>query len=334
MNYTLAKAKYKILQPIVHKVLRVATDKVLGIDVSRWQGLMNWLIALNAGAKYAFIRAGSIGTYDGVCYEDVYFKLNSQTAYRYMPVGYYWYFRPNHSGLVQADYFTKLVEGMERKLPMVCDIETSGGLTPYYVEKRTKEFCDRLEQNLGEKPIIYTSQGFWHKNILSGINRPVWAVRLDLWVANFTLRPNPAMPVTWSEKDYTFWQWSADGNMRGKEFGAESRSIDLNYFNGNMEDFLKYLGGETEPPVIPPNGNGGDIVTVEGKMLNVLVPSLRIRSGPSTSYATVGGLRAGNSPIELGESKDSYGNDWSNIGWNQWSAKVYNGQLYMEYVTT
>ena len=156
--YTLNVLKHKIAQPLVYKVLRVSNEKVLGIDVSRWQGLMNWLTASNAGAKYAFIRAGSISTYDGKCYKDIYFDVNSQAAYNYMPVGYYWYFRPNYSAIVQADYFTRLVENTERKLPLVCDIETSGGLTPYYVEKRTKEFCDRLEYNLGKQPLIYTSQ--------------------------------------------------------------------------------------------------------------------------------------------------------------------------------
>jgi len=329
MGYKIDVVKSKVLQPVVHTVFSVSSDKVLGVDVSRWQGLMDWEKCFNAGAKYAFIRAGSVDSYTGVNYKDVYFDINSSVAYQYMPVGYYWFFRPNYSPTSQADYFTRLIENTERKLPAVCDIEVDGGLNNYYVEKNTKIFCDRLEYNLGEKPLIYTSQGFWHGSIDCAVNVPTWAVRLDLWVANFTVYPTPAMPITWSEKGWTFWQWSADGNLRGPEFGAESKSIDLDYFNGSYEDFLKYIkdGG-----VVPPPGNGGNIVTVEGKLLKVLVSSLRIRNGPGTNYSIVGGLTTGDQPVELSTTKDSYGNDWSNIGWKQWAAKLYNGIKYMEYV--
>jgi len=60
---------------------------LLGIDISKWQGEMNWETAKLQGAKFAFIRAGFAGSSPG-CYEDSQFARNSTQAFLYIPVDF------------------------------------------------------------------------------------------------------------------------------------------------------------------------------------------------------------------------------------------------------
>lgn len=210
---------------------------VIGIDVSKWQGEMNWKTAAEAGAQFAFIRAGSINNVTGQCYEDSQFMRNSGLAPEHIPyIGYYWYFRPQWGPQKQADFFTNLTDGAFRNLRLVSDVEYDGGLSDYHAGESTQIFCERIQENAGLDPMMYTRAYFFNNEIEE---RPLWPA-LDLWIARYTSRAEPwgnpgdssaIVPRDWD--DWNFWQWSADSNGRGAEFGAKSRSIDINYFNGD-----------------------------------------------------------------------------------------------------
>jgi lysozyme len=210
---------------------------VLGIDVSKWQGEMNWETAANAGAKFAIIRAGSITNSTGQTYEDTQFIRNSALAPQFFPyVSYYFYFRPQWGPKKQADFFTQLTDGSFRNLRLVADCEYDGGLSDYHCGESIQIFCERIRENVGQDPMMYT-RSYWFNNETD--ERPLWPT-LDLWIARYTTKAEPwgnpgdspaIVPRDWD--DWTFWQWSADSNGRGAEFGAESRSIDLDYFNGD-----------------------------------------------------------------------------------------------------
>jgi len=220
---------------------------VQGIDVSKWQGMMDWNKAYQAGARFAFIRAGSITSTSGDCYEDHQFERNADLAPTFMPVGYYWYFRPNHDAYKQAHYFCDLIEHEDWELPAVCDIEDPGGEPIYYIQKRLKQFAETCFSRLNKEILIYTSPGFAN----AFLGNPGWLGELDLWVAHWTSNPQPTLPYAWDS--WIFWQYSGDDNNLGFEYGAQSRAIDLNRFNGDAEDFAAYIGQEIpEPPPEPP----------------------------------------------------------------------------------
>ena len=93
--------------------------------------------------------------------------------------------------------------------------------------------------------MIYTRGYYWNDYIAS---RSLWPL-LDLAIARYTSKPEPwgnpgdedkLRPRDWRE--WLFWQWSADGNGRGAEFGAQSNSIDLDYYNGSQDDFDDEFG--------------------------------------------------------------------------------------------
>jgi GH25 family lysozyme M1 (1,4-beta-N-acetylmuramidase) len=226
------------------------TDAI-GIDVSKWQGAMNWSKARSAGANFAFIRAGRAGT-DGINAVDERFEENVIGADSVdMPAGYYWYFRPNYDVNAQADYFCDLIKNKPRKLPLVMDLEATGNLSPTTITKRAADFALRINENVNELPMLY-SRAYW----LNENTVPDELLKLlELWIARYTFKgkpwgnllPYPDLPGV-KPRDYdtwVFWQWSADGNNRGAEFGASSKSIDLDYFNGDQAAFNAYIG---EPP--------------------------------------------------------------------------------------
>ena len=219
---------------------------ILGVDVSYWQGLMDWQIAREAGVKFAFIRAGSCNSVSGVCYEDFLFKENAEDAPKLMPVGYYWYLRPQHNSLTQANYFCDLLDTADYLLPPVCDVENSGGLHPSAYADAVKNFLDRVETRTGYKPIIYTSKSKWAQVE----PRPYWD-DYDLWVAHYTMSPEPLVPEAWDINGWMFWQYTSQGDAvkyGGPGPPSGDDDIDLNWFNGTEDEFLLYLGAEPPMP--------------------------------------------------------------------------------------
>jgi len=234
------------------------TDYVLGVDVSKWQGEMNWETCAAAGAKFAFVRAGSITSSGGVCYTDYQFIRNASFAPEHMPTGYYWYFRPNHNPTKQADYFCDLIEEEEQALPPVIDMESTGGLTPRLVTESAVEFIAKVYDRLKVWPIVY-SRSYWLNS--KTVSHPIWN-ECDLWVARYKdsltdpWSDGYAVPRDWDT--WTFWQYVANSDAAIK-YGGEGPpggddDIDLNYFNGNEEAFNEYIDSPFPPsPVLPPN---------------------------------------------------------------------------------
>ena len=217
-------------------------ERLPGIDVSRWQGLWDWKASKAAGVKFAFVRAGSCTYTSGTCYEDSQYPENTEGAHQAnMPIGYYWYFRPNHSPTAQADYFSNLCLMGEFVIPPVADIENDGGLSPAKYADSIKAFLDRIEKLTGYKPIIYTSASKWAKVE----PRPYWG-EYDLWVAHWEAS-TPLLPEAW--KHWWFWQHSSKGIAADLGGLGSSKYVDLNWFNGDEKDFAAYLGvGQPDLP--------------------------------------------------------------------------------------
>lgn len=214
-----------------------------GIDVSKWQGEMNWQTAKAAGASVAVIRAGSIDNVTGECYEDTQFRRNAGLAPEYMPVGFYWYFRPNHNPILQADYFCDLIENTEWMVPPVIDVEEDGGKSPSEVASAVWVFLDRVQKRFNVRPMIYTSPGFWNAKVA----RSAWAKDYPLWVANWVNLGViiPLLPEDWKGVGAVMWQYRVARNT-GSHYGAQSSDIDLDVTYPAFEALLD--GIEPPPP--------------------------------------------------------------------------------------
>lgn len=257
-----------------------------GIDVSKWQGNMNWAQAKSAGAKFAFIRASSTSYSTGAPYRDTKFEQNAAEAHKHLAVGFYHFFRPigGISGAInQANFFCDLIQDKTQHLKPVADVEAANGATADQIQKRLLAFISRVQERLNKRCIIYTRGSFWNPFV----GNPSWAGQSDLWIARYSNQLQHPWgdgwwkPYPWD--DYTFWQWSADGNFQGAKYGAQSAHLDLNRFNGDENAFNAYLGDSPPPP--PPGP-----VEVKG---HVWVSALNVRSGPSTGYGIVDVVRFG-----------------------------------------
>lgn len=71
-----------------------------------------------------------------------------------------------------------------------------------------------------------------------------------LWVAHYAKVKNPLLPTYWSV--YEMWQYSADGNNRGAEFGQTSDDADLSVFWGSLETFYKWVDYNPEKDIYFP----------------------------------------------------------------------------------
>lgn len=217
---------------------------VEGIDVSKWQGEINWQKASSAGAKFAIIRAGSVDNPTGTPYIDFQFHRNAELAPPIMPIGFYWYFRPNHDPTRQAQFFVDLIRDKDWKLYPAIDVEENGGLSGREVASAVWLFQNRVFQELDVRGLIYTSPGFWN----SYVERTTWARDYPLWVAHWNVS-TPTLPRDWSEAGETYKFWQTHVGTDGPEYGMKSKGLDHDVYNGTYEEFVReFKLGEVPPP--------------------------------------------------------------------------------------
>ena len=205
-----------------------------GIDVSKWQGTINWASVKAAGVKFAIIRVS-----DGTGYLDGKFAANwagakAQGILR----GAYQFFRSNQDPTAQANVLLDaLATHGAGELPAVIDVETTDGQSAATIASRVGTWLTRVTQQTGKKPIIYTGGYFWESNVQTSAY-----AGYPLWIAHWT-SGCPSIPSVWS--DWKFHQYSATGSVSGI-----SGDVDLNKFNGSLAQ-LQAFAGVTVTPAAP-----------------------------------------------------------------------------------
>lgn len=200
---------------------------ITGIDVSHWQGLVDWHKAKAAGAEFAYFKAT-----DGTGYVDSMLQENLDTCI--LPHGAYHFFHPELDAQAQAQFFMANVP--ELALPPAVDVEINrNNISTSVFRTRLSAFLTALEARYGVLPVIYTRKSFWDPEL----GRTSFAGKYPLWVAHYTTASEPYLPVDWSH--WTIWQYSADKNGRGREFGCQSTDVDIDRC---VPEFLSVV----EPP--------------------------------------------------------------------------------------
>ena len=217
---------------------------VPGIDVSYWNAGIDWPKVRAAGQRYVFAKATEGDFYSDPTFDDNWRGAKTAGLLR----GAYHFFRSNVDPKKQATRFIDYVKSMNDngELPPVLDLETNDGQTKDKVIARVKTWLDLVEAAFNKKPIIYSGQYFLQDYLSeAGGGPPAWAKDYPLWLAQY---PNvyveglqPTLPRGWFK--WTFWQYSD----RGRVNGINAR-VDLNVFNGNLEDFYKFAGAESVSP--------------------------------------------------------------------------------------
>ncbi|MTI00309.1 glycoside hydrolase family 25 protein [Roseibium sp. RKSG952] len=178
-----------------------------GIDVSHYQGDIDWQAVAGAGISFAYLKAT-----EGTGYSDTTFAGNwagCQDAA--IASGAYHYFLPRDSFLQQAENFVSALKSVgydrSKDLPPAIDCEEMDGSSPAEYVHALGSMTHLLEKLLWVKPMIYTSPGFWN-----GLGNPDFS-QYPLWLAEYTSAPQPNVPAPWSA--YTIWQYSQKGQVSG-----------------------------------------------------------------------------------------------------------------------
>lgn len=197
----------------------MAEVAVHGIDVSHYQGSIDWNAVAKSGIDFAFIKAT-----DGIGAGDPMFAANWKGA-RDARVrrGAYHFFRPLTDALQQAKRFIGKVDSDWGEVPPVLDFEVLGGASPNGALEAAKQWMDAVAETCGRKPILYTGPAFW----TSSVHDSQLFTEYPLWIAQYTDAPQPHVPTAWQQ--WTFWQHSEHGSVPGI-----AGPVDLNRFHGTL----------------------------------------------------------------------------------------------------
>ncbi len=251
-----------------------------GVDVSSYQGTVNWTQIKGAGKQFAFVRIS-----DGLNSVDSKFATNWPAMKAAGVVrGSYQFFRPSQDPAAQAQLvIDKLAAAGGLKpgdLPPVLDLESADGLAGSVVVAKANIWLKKIEDKLKVKPLIYTA-AFMSDVIGTGFGK------YTLWVANYGTTC-PTMPGGWT--DWHFWQNADNGKVTGI-----SGAVDTDFFNGTLPQLQALTVKDATPPKpgSPDTGRaafdanilpGGDAPNdgSEGATLGSGTPSQETTSAPIT----------------------------------------------------
>jgi lysozyme len=234
-----------------------------GLDLSRYNGRGDWKSVKAAGINFVYIKAGGIYSDTGVCYTDDLVDDHVAGARSVdIPFGLYWYFLPFRPVSNQDIYFQKLIDQFEPQLWSAIDAESNNGKAASLITSTLKEMVHGFS-DFDHPAILYTRASWFNPNVLAD---PLWKT-CDLWASRW----KTGLTSPWSDgsykfrdwSDWRFWQYSGDNNARAKEYGFPGPpppnyngdrysfgdpDIDLDYFNGTVDDFRLWAGLEKPQP--------------------------------------------------------------------------------------
>ena len=186
------------------------------IDVSHWQGEIDWQAASANGVIHAYIKAT-----EGDNFTDSAFNRNWDEAGAYgIQRGAYHYYRNHVAPADQAAHFMRVLDGRVGELPPAMDVED----TETDPEASALHAWLLLVQDAANvRPVVYTGAWYWDNYFPSYVE---WANDYKLWVASYRAG-EPVIPEDWD----TWWLWQYTSTGNGATYGAKSVHIDMNRFN-------------------------------------------------------------------------------------------------------
>jgi len=188
-----------------------ATVRAKGLDVSNWNGAINWAKVSNAGYRFAFGKAT-----EGTGYADKTYTTNRNASESAgLVFGAYNFARPTGKSLAsatasairQANHFLAVAGPQPGELPPVLDLEVTGDLSKPRLLAWTLAWLGQIYARTGVQPFVYTSPVFWKGRLGDSTAAAVAGTRL--WIAHWTSGSKPTVPAqNWSGKGWKFWQWT------------------------------------------------------------------------------------------------------------------------------
>jgi GH25 family lysozyme M1 (1,4-beta-N-acetylmuramidase) len=204
-----------------------------GVDISHWQGTINWTSVAAAGKKFAYMKAT-----ESTDFVDPSYTTNrAQARAAGLLVGAYHFAQPSVTAgdaVAQADHFIATAGLSHGDLLPVLDLERTNGIGTSALTQWVQAYMSRILARTGLHAVIYVSPNFW----LNYMANTTWFADNGytvLWIANWISGVAPTVPGnSWSGHGWTFWQYTSDGIVPGI-----SGRVDLNRYNG--KNFTRVL---------------------------------------------------------------------------------------------
>ena len=200
---------------------KAAASGVPGIDVSGWQGEVDWAGQYADGKRFAYVKATE-GT--GYTSDDFGHQYNGSYSAGMIRGAYHFALPNKSSGAAQADFFVKHGGGWSsdgKTLPGALDMEwnpygaTCFGKSQSAMRSWINDFLSTYKSHTGRYPAIYTNTNWWNQCVGHDSS---FASKSPLWIANYNSSVG-TLPTGWGV--HTFWQYT-------------DNPIDQNVFNGSM----------------------------------------------------------------------------------------------------
>lgn len=201
------------------RVLENHKGKVVGIDVSEFQGKVDWdeveILDEKYPVQFVFIRATA-----GNDRVDGEFKRNWEGAKENKIIrGAYHYYRPNENSIEQANLFIKTVKLQKGDLPPVLDIEKlPKNQSLDSLKKGLKRWLTKVEKHYQVRPIIYSGERYYSDFLKEEFGEYLF------WIANYNFYREKI------EDDWLFWQFTEKASLPGIK-----HRVDVNIYNGDLE---------------------------------------------------------------------------------------------------
>jgi len=197
-------------------IIRHTVSQGQGIDVSHYQGHINWEgVSRDKNVQFVYVKAT-----EGAGYVDDFYLRNLYGAKRVgIPVGVYHFFRPTASALVQLENFRSNVDPRQQDLIPVVDVEKRGKCSLSQFHRSLKAFLDGVERMFGVKPIIYTGVNFYAKYLEGKFTG------YRFMVARYA----EEFPGLCDDVPIVLWQYSCTGKVDGIK-GHVDRSVFLDRY--------------------------------------------------------------------------------------------------------
>lgn len=193
-----------------------SNKKIIGIDVSHYQGNVDWPLAVN-DISFVYLKAT-----EGASYVDPLFKQNSQALTQgKVLAGAYHFYEPGVDPVKQADHFISTVSESTLSLRPVLDIEVSKGMTKKDISAGALKWLQRVEGQINCRPMIYTYASFWDSYLGPDFNK------YPFWLADYTNK----VKTPESRSDWALWQYSDSNHIKGIK-----SKVDAEHLNGQLSD--------------------------------------------------------------------------------------------------
>lgn len=217
-------------------------EKIFGIDVSDWQGNIDWEKVKAAGVKFALLKCGY--GMDLTDQDDACFVQNASECERLgIPYGVYLYSYANtmEKAKSEAAHVLRMLKGRKPRYPVYLDLEDQITLSvsKEQILAQVKAWCEIIE-GAGYKAGIYANLYWWDTYLTDP-----WYDTKERWVAQYYTQCEYA-------KDYGIWQYTSRGSVDG--------------VNGNVDCdwcYKDYLTTEPEVPDMPPEAPSETVYVVK-----------------------------------------------------------------------